>query len=75
MIDQNLDFAYIYFKFYAPEVKPLYALSNWKKPKDWKQGSTLYIRPFYDNKDKKHIIDQVYLPGPYNTIFTQFWKL
>lgn len=75
VVDKRLDFAPVYFHFYTPDLQITFVDSTWRKPEQWKNQKVLFIRPFYGNRNEKQSIDQVYLPGPNQDIFAQFWKL
>jgi 4-amino-4-deoxy-L-arabinose transferase-like glycosyltransferase len=75
IVDKTLNFAPVYFHFYAPDLKVSYVGNNSRDIAGAQSGKTLFIRPFYGNRNEKSSIDQVYLPGPNKDIFSQFWKL
>jgi 4-amino-4-deoxy-L-arabinose transferase-like glycosyltransferase len=75
VIDKNLNYAQIYFKFYDETVEYDYVDVSWVKPKKWENKKVLYIRPFYGQRSNPDIIENVYLPGPNKDIFAQFWRL
>lgn len=74
VIDKNLSYATIYFKFYSPGIKPIIVDETWYKPKDWNE-TIIYIRPYYGKRQGEEIIDNIYLPGPNKDIFAQFITL
>lgn len=75
IVDKNLNFAPIYFKFYS-DINPQMVDVTWEKPKEWKNESVLYIRPFYGSQNSEGIIYNVYLDKRNNEdIISQFWKL
>lgn len=74
ILDKNLTFAPIYYKFYSDRV-PKQVDIDWVKPSDWSGKKVLYIRPFYGKKDDFGIIYNVSLPKNKNYIFAQFWSL
>ena len=75
IVDKNLNFAPIYFKFYS-DINPQMVDVTWEKPNEWGNESVLYIRPFYGSQNSEGIIYNVYLDERNNEdIISQFWKL
>ena len=74
IIDENLDFAPIYFSFYSKKIMPQKVDVTWSKPDEWKNKKVLYIRPYY-GPGSQNIIYNVYLTPQHSQIFAQFWSL
>ncbi len=76
VVDKNLNFAPIYYKFYSNGEIPEMVDVTWNKPKEWGNKKVLYIRPFYGSQNSEGIIFNVFLDQKNNEdIIAQFWKL
>lgn len=75
VIDNNISFISEYTKFYAPSLHPVFVNQSWTKPKDWKNGTVLYIRPFYGQTSPEHLVKNLTIPNPNRDIYAQFLKL
>lgn len=75
IIDEHLNFAPIYFKFYSDNPVPQIVDISWVKPKEWKDKSVLYIRPFYGPTTSPDMIHEIYLNKNNKEVISQFWKL
>ena len=74
VVDKNLSNAKLYLNFYDDSIDPVFVDPDWSSPDGWGEGNVIYIRPFYGDRTRPEIIDQVYLPGR-EDIHAQFWKL
>jgi len=75
IVDKNLTFFSIYYKFYTNKQVPREVGVEWLKPADWKNKKVLYVRPYYGSNYNPQIISNVYLSNDPNYIFAQFWSL
>lgn len=75
VIDQNLKFAPLYFKFYEEDIKYSFVPVTWNKPEEWKDKKVLYVRPFYGDVRKEKIFYNLTFNDRNKTIYGQFWEL
>lgn len=77
VIDQNFNYALVYFDFYNNELarKVRFVNGGWKKPKELKNKRVLFIRYYYKKDDSYKVIDNVSLSNVNHDIFAQFCEL
>ena len=74
-VDSKLSDIRWYYAFYSPDTEYVIVDSSWQKPQAYENEKVLYIRPFYGEKERAEIRQNILLPNLNNDIFAQFWEV
>lgn len=75
VIDTTLAYAPEYFHFYDSSIHFKMVPPSWNEPASWKKDKVLYIRPYFGQNKLPNLVENVYLPKIYTSIFAQLLSI